>query len=578
MPETRTLPIPAAHREFIIKVNGEVVPREQQLLGIYITKTVNRIAAARLIYLDGAAASSDFPLSNKDTLIPGQSVEVLAGTDKEPISLFQGIIVRQQLKLRDHTAPQLILECRHPAVKLTIGRKNAYYFDKTDSDIIGELLKKAKVESEVESTSVRHPQQVQYHSTDWDFLLARAETNGQLVFTNDRRVKIKAPVFNGKPVCTLTFGSTILEFDAEMDARSQYGAVQSWSWDAAQQNLLTKEAQEPKVQTAGNLSSKKLAEVLGLDYYRLQHAAIDEAEAQAWANAQWLKSQMSKINGRVKCEGIATVNPGDIVTLAGVGDRYNGNVFVTGVRQDFDLVQGWKTHIQFGNVDKWLSTEQTTSSPPALVPGISGLQIGVVVSNEDPDGEYRVRVKMPLVNNEEDGTWARVAAIDAGQERGFFLRPEVGDEVILGFLNDDPRQAVVLGMLHSSAKAAPLEGSDDNHEKVYQSRSKMKIYFQDEKKIMQLETPAGNKVILSEEDKAVKLEDQNGNKITMNKDGIQIESSKALVLKAGTEVKLESSTACNLKSGTDLKLEGAAGATLSSTATTTIKGGLVQIN
>ena len=136
---------------------------------------------------------------------------------------------------------------------------------------------------------------------------------------------------------------------------------------------------------------------------------------------------------------------------------------------------------------------------------------------------------MPLVNNDEDGAWARVASLDAGNERGFFFRPEIGDEVALGFLNDDPRQAVILGMLPSSAKAAPLPGSDDNHEKVYQSRSKMKLYFNDEKKVLRLETPAGNKIVLSEDEKV-------------------------------------------------LKLEGAASAEISSSATTKLKGSLVQIN
>ena len=352
------------------------------------------------------------------------------------------------------------------------------------------------------------------------------------------------------------------------------------TWDAAQQSLLEKEAADPNLNAPGNLSSDELAAVMALDYYRLQHVAVSEDEAQAWADAQWLKSQMSKLSGRVKCEGIASVNPGDIVTLSGMGDRYNGNVFVTGVRHDFDLVQGWKTHIQFGNVEKWLAEEHNIAAPPAaaLLPGVNGLQIGVVVSNEDPDGEHRVRVKMPLVNDEEDGTWARVAAVDAGHERGFFFRPEIGDEVVLGFLNDDPRQAVILGMLHSSAKASPLQGSDDNHEKVYQSRSKMKIYLDDEKKVMQLETPAGNKLTLSEEDKAIKIEDQNDNKITMTQDGIKIESSKAIELKAGTELTIESGTSLSAKGGTDLKLEGTSGAEFSSTATTKVKGSLVQIN
>jgi uncharacterized protein involved in type VI secretion and phage assembly len=140
---------------------------------------------------------------------------------------------------------------------------------------------------------------------------------------------------------------------------------------------------------------------------------------------------------------------------------------------------------------------------------VSGLQIGVVVSNEDPDGEHRVRVKMPTVNNDDEGTWARVASLDAGNKRGFFFRPEIDDEVIIGFLNDDPRHAVILGMLHSSAKPAPLDGKDDNHEKVYQSRSEMKWYLNDERKIMTFETPAGNKISLDEDGTKIHIEDQN---------------------------------------------------------------------
>ena len=580
MPEERTLPISAEHREFTVKVAGEAVSREQQLLSVHITKSANRISTARLVYLDGAASSSDFPLSNSDTFIPGSEIEIVAGAGSDPVSLFKGIVIRQNLKVRQNTGSQLVVECRHNAVKLSVGRKNAYYFDQTDSDIIDTLLQASSISADVESTSVTHKQQVQYNATDWDFLITRAEANGKLVFTNDDTVTVKAPTFDGDAVCTLLFGATILEMDMEIDARLQYADVKSVSWDSAQQSLLEKEAVDPGVSGPGNFKSDDLAGVVGLPHYQLQHATVNEEEAQAWADAQWLKSKMSMVSGRVKCEGISTVNPGDMVTLSGVGDRCNGNVFVTGVRHDLDMVQGWKTHIQFGNTGNWLAEEQGVSAAKAsaLLPGVNGLQIGVVVSNEDPDGEDRVRVKMPLVNNEEDGAWARVASLDAGNERGFFFRPEIDDEVVLGFLNDDPRQAVILGMLHSSAKPAPLTGSDDNHEKGYQSRSKMKIYFDDDKKIMEFSTPAGNTMTMSEEDTAIKIVDQNGNKIEMTADGIIIESSKAIALKAGTEVKMESGTSCSVKGGTDLKLEGASGTELSSSAITKVKGSLLQLN
>jgi uncharacterized protein involved in type VI secretion and phage assembly len=136
----------------------------------------------------------------------------------------------------------------------------------------------------------------------------------------------------------------------------------------------------------------------------------------------------------------------------------------------------------------------------------------------------------------------------------------------------------MLGMLHSSAKAAPLPGSDDNHEKLYKSRSGMRLYFNDDKKLLVLDTPAGNSLSLSEADQAAVLADQNGNKITLDANGITIESAKALKLKAGSELTVESATALSLKGGSELKLEGSAGAELSSSATTKLSGALVQIN
>jgi Rhs element Vgr protein len=562
-----------------VKASGEAVPREHHLVSATVVKSVNRIASARLVYVDGAASAGDFPLSNAPTFLPGTEVEVSAGAGDDPATLFVGVVVKQSLKVRDHTAPQLVIECRHKAVRLTVGRRSAYYFDQTDGDVIESLLGDAGLDADVARTTVTHAQQVQYACTDWDYLLARAEANGLVVLTNGAGVAVKAPAL-GAAATTLQFGATVLEMDAELDARDQYAAVQSATWDAAQQSVVTRDATDPGLAGPGNVASADLADVVGLPHLPLATAAIGEDEAQAWADAAWLKSRLAKATGRLKCEGIGTIDPGDAVTLAGLGDRFNGDVVVTGVRHDFDLVQGWKTHVQFGGTAPWFADERRVSAPAAgaLLPAVGGLQIGVVVGNEDPGGEHRVRVRMPLVSPGADGTWARVAAPDAGDDRGFFFRPEIGDEVVLGFLDDDPRQAVVLGMLHSSAKPAPLAGSDDNHEKGYQSRAKMKLYLNDEKKVIKLETPAGNTITLSEDEKAVTIADQNGNSIAMTTDGITIESAKALTLKAGTEVKLESGTAFSAKGGTELKLEGTSGAELSSTAVTKVKGSLLQLN
>ena len=580
MPEQRSLPIQQQHREFTVKVNDREVERSEQLLGVTLSKNVNRISSARLMYLDGSASVSDFPLSNSALFIPGSEIEILAGTDNELTSLFKGIVVSQSLKIRENASPQLVVECRHKAVVLSVGRKNAYFYDQSDSEIIDFILSNAEISGNIEQTDAQHKQLVQYYATDWDFIMMRAEANGKLVYTNSDEIEMKAPDFSGKPVCSLHFGSTILEMDTEIDARNQYAGVKGVAWDSAQQSLLEKDANDPLISGPGNLSSSELSSTVNLEYLRLQHTSISESEAQSWADAFWIKSQLSKVNGRIKCEGIGSVNPGDMVTICGVGERYNGDVFITGVRHDFDLVQGWKTHLQFGNTSSLFADEHIVEAQKAaaLVPGINGLQPGIVVSNEDPDGEHRVRVRMPLINNNEDGIWARMASLDAGSSRGFFFRPEIGDEVVLGFMDDDPRYPIILGMLHSSSKEPPLTGSDSNHEKVYQSRSKMKLYFNDDTKVLRIETPAGNKITLSDDEKLLRLEDQNSNKIEMSGDGITIESAKALELKAGTNLKISADSSVEIKSTSSIKMEGNGSVEVKSSGNTTIKGSILMLN
>jgi Rhs element Vgr protein len=578
MSDARSLPIAGEHREFTVKVNGEVLPREHQLLAVTINLVVNRIASARLVYLDGSAAASDFPLSNSELLTPGKTLEILGGSGSQLDSLFKGIVVRQSVKVRASSAPQLVIECRHAALRMHAQRSNGSYFDQSDSDVIETLVGRANVSADVASTSLKHKQLVQFQTSDWDFLLARAQANGLLVWPDADKLIVKQPLATAEPRCTLLFGATLLEFDADLDARTQFSAVRSVSWDPAQQSVREVDGVAPALTGPGNLAGDDLAAVAAAEALQLRNTSIGEAEAQAWANSEWWLSRVNKVSGRGKCEGIGNVKPGDMVNLAGVGARFNGKVFVTGVRQDYDTQQGWKTHLQFGGLSKLPVEEMSAPAAGGLLARVAGLQVGVVVSNEDPDGEERVRVRQPLVDKDGDGIWARVASLDAGKERGFFFRPEVGDEVVLGFLDEDPRHGVILGMLHSSALPAPMQGADDNHQKGYVSRAGMKLTFDDENKVVVLETPAGNSVTLSEKDKSIVLACQNGNSISLNADGIAIESAKALTFKAGTEAKMESGTSFGVKGGTELKLEGSTQAELSSSAVTVVKGGMVQIN
>lgn len=564
-----------------ISSGGTEISNTYHVLSVIVSREVNRIPSATIIIIDGDPAAQTFEISNKAEFEPGKEIEIKLGYQSSEETVFKGIVVKHSIKTRK-TNSLLIIECRDKAAKMTAACKSNYFKEITDSDVMEQLIDTYGLEKDVEATSIEHKQLVQYNCSDWDFMLCRADVNGLLCIASNGKLSIKKPNFSGAAVLTVQYGATVHELDAEIDARLQYKTVKGTMWNYTDQELLSDvEAEEPSVPTAGNLDGATLADVLGEDEFVLYHSGkIEEPELQQWVNAKMMKHRLAKIRGQVKIDGTAAVSPGQIIELLGVGERFEGKLFVTAVRQQYEN-GNWQTNIQFGINPEWFVQTFEVQQPMAgaLLPAIEGLQIGIVTKLEsDPDGEDRIMVRIPVIHKNDEGAWCRVSSLDAGKERGMFFRPEINDEVIVGFINNDPRHGVVLGMLNSSAMPAHLTASDDNHEKGYQSRSKMKMIFNDEKKSINIETPGGHKVLIDEDQKKIHLEDMNGNKITMNEDGITIESIKDIKIKAAADMKMEGGSNVNLKGGSQTKVEGGSGAEISSGGTTTVKGSTVNLN
>ncbi|MGQ3678461.1 type VI secretion system tip protein VgrG [Tenacibaculum discolor] len=564
---------------FKILIEGEELSKQYEVKNITVSKEVNKIPTAQIVLIDGDASERDFKLSNEELLIPGKEIEITAGYHSDEETIFKGIVIKHNLRIRASSA-QLIVECKDEAVKMTVGRKSKYFYESTDSDIFEEIIGKYSLSKDVETTNYNHAELVQYNASDWDFVVSRAQANGKLCFVDDGTITIAKPNVSQAEIETVTFGGSLLDFDAEIDARHQVKKVAAYSWNHADQEVIEIEGKDPNVSLNGNLSVSDLNKTIGLESMELRHGGVvTDTELQDWADAKWLFQQLAKVRGRVKFQGIPSVKPNTILKLEGVGDRFNGNVYVTGV-QHVISEGNWVANAQFGLSTEWFSETFEISAKPAsgLLPAIQGLQVGIVSQlEEDPDGEDRILVQIPIVNNEEEGIWCRVASPDAGENRGIFFRPEIGDEVIVGFINEDPNDAIVLGMLHSSAKPSPITATDDNHEKGIVTRSEMKVLFDDDKKIITIETPAGKIISLDEDEGAITIEDDNSNIITINSDGILMESAGDISLKASGDVNIEG-TNVSIAANAEFKAEGSAGAEVSTSAIAVLKGSLVQIN
>lgn len=574
---------------FSLLINDTALDPSIDVFSVSVIKETNRIPVAKISIRDGEASERNFAISNQEELIPGKKIKIKIGRDGDDTQIFKGVIVKHAIRVRENGNTELLLECRDESVKMTIGRHSRYFENMKDSQVYDDLIGRyAGLESDPEETPLTHKELVQHQVTDWDFMLLRAEANGQLVNVNDGAIKISKPDTEADPVLQVTYGTSILEFEAEMDARTQWKSVKATAWDYAGQQLFEADSSEASLAEPGNVSGSELADTINLENFEMHHSGhLLEQELQDWVNGMMLRSRLSKVRGRAKVEGFSGIKPGDMVKLEGVGDRFKGNAYVTAVKHEMGH-GSWDTHIQFGlDPERYAHHHKDISDlqSAGLAGAIHGLHVGKVVQLEnDPDGEHRILVKIPVIDNNAQGIWTRVASLDAGSGRGAFFRPEIDDEVIVGFINDDPRHAVMLGMLHSSAKPAPITAQDTNHEKGFTTRSNMRIHFNDDTKTITIDTPAGNSIKLDEQGQKIEVADQNQNKVTLSSTGVKIESPTNIEITAGANLTLSAGASLSvggvslsIKADGNVSMEGAV-TKISAQGITEIKGSIVKIN
>jgi Rhs element Vgr protein len=567
--------------QYTIRSDGEEIMQTDKLKSILILNEANRIPRAQLVFLDGEVSKQDFKLSNLDFFKPGRMVEIGLGYEGDVNPVFRGLIIKHGIRITDSNASYLEIECKHEAVRLTFNKKNQFFYDVSDGEALGQLLEETNLKYTINGLSeFTHSQLVQYECTTWDFMLSRADVNGHLLLFNNEELTIAAPSMEGKTQLDCHYGLNVISFHAEIGGEGQSSDIKSKTWSSAEQDLVVTNGKQDFTNQIGNIKSDDLARAVNGDSFLLQHSAnLPEDELTTWANSRATKNELSMVRGNVRIRGISNVFPGDTIRLKGFGDRFTGKAYVTGVRHEVSN-GNWTTSLQFGLTSAWHSQQKDFHALPAagMLPAVKGLLIGVVTQLEnDPEKEYRIKVRIPMISNEEEGIWAQLANGYAGDNYGTFFLPEIGDEVIVSFLNEDPRKPVILGMLHSSAKPSPIPLTDDNHQKAIISRSNIKIIWDDDKNSITISTPGGNQIKLDDEGGEIHISDAHQNSVKMDDQGITIHSGKDLILKANQNIDLEGMDISSKAHGR-FSAEGGAGAEVKTNAIAVIKGSLVRIN
>jgi len=570
-----------------ITSNGKAMDMAYQVLSIDIVREVNRIPYAQLTLIDGDAAKGTFPISDSGFFDPGKPVEIKLRIEGKPASektVFKGLVVAQSVEAENLNSV-LTVDLKDEAVKLTQTPRSQVFVKLSDDQVVKKLIQTQGLKAgQIAATQPSHEEIVQYGCTDWDFILSRADVNGLLVCVVDGSISLQKIKLGSAAKSTFVYGiDEIYAFEIEANAQGQYGEVSSLGWDIKNQKLsAAKKGKDAKL-SPGNLNGGTLAKAVGGASRVLAcPAPAQPEELQSWSDATLARSRLGLVRGRISVPGLTGLKLLDTIEIKSIGKHFNGKALLTGWRHRV-TEQGWITDLRLGLAADWFSSRPDVAAKPAagLLPPVGGLHIGIVAGfEEDPEKEFRLKVTVPALGDGQPALWARLASPDAGKGRGFFFRPEPGDEVVLGFFNDDPRQPVVVGALYGSVNAPPKGFetlSDKNNLKGLVTKKGTVIGFDDKddgKAAVYIETANKNKILLDDEAKSISLTDQHGNAITLDENGITIKSAKDLnfevagnlAVKCDGDTKLESSGKVEVTSSADLTLEASGNAVIKGSA------------
>ena len=603
MSQTITKPKDSVNRVISsqIVINNIDITNDFKIQKILTFKEINKISRAKIQFFGGNANQNSFEESEKSIFNPGNQIEIKLGYDQKNSTVFKGIIDKHSIVLKNGYQKQksnsiLVIECVDKSILLTNKYTSEVYQNKSDSQIIKSILQKINgLFFSVDSTEIVNAVFPKYNIDDWSFIVKRAKRNGFVVINSDNNLIIKKPELDkGNSILDISNSGATISFEAKLDSSQQYNEVKLSSYDQFSNKKISKTSSNPiEIVENNKVSGKILSALTSPKKIEIDlPQEIESNELKTLADSMITDSRVKRITGSAKFKGVPFIEVGSTVNFLGFGNNFDGNVYVTGVNQE--LEDGYfLTEISFGLKEDFFS-ESNFINKNNLVGNISGLHIGKVTEiDNDPKNQFRIKVMIPALSDNNDGVWAKLSTLYTTNNGGVLFIPEIGSQVILSFVADDPRHPIILGTLYNNNQKPNKKILKENNFKSIITKNNLKLEFDDGDKKITISSPKGNSIVLNEKNNEITIIDQNKNSIKTSSNGIEIFSRKDINIKSGGSIDISSSNKLNLKSNSNLNLSGSninnsarikfsangsANSEIKSSGVTTVKGSIVQIN
>lgn len=331
-----------------IEIDGQPLERVALGLGaLTVTESVDGLAALELRlsnWVSTPQGDAEFAFDAGSALALGSAVRVLAGVAGEQEVIFAGRVSCLEAGAGERLPPLLVVRAEDRLMAARLARRSHVYTDLSLGDLAQQIGQNLGLTVEARELPNVNATFAQFNESDLAFLrrvLARYDCSLRIV---GESLRVASRVDRGEMI-ELALYSQLRQVHIVADLAHQATRVTVSGWDAMQGAAFNEEATGTQL---GAGQGRSGAELLQQHFgERSEHLAAfacrDANEARALAQAAFDQRARRFLTIRGTVEGNNRLRAGSLVTLSGLGARFDNSYEVAEVKHRFDLAEGYQT-------------------------------------------------------------------------------------------------------------------------------------------------------------------------------------------------------------------------------------------
>ena len=469
--------------------------------------------------------------SSKEWL--GESIVVKAANTP----IFVGVVTNVQLHREGSDFGCIIVSGYSATYRMETAHSCFSWNDRTIGDVVKKLCEQAKVQLELNPAFKETKDFIcQYEESDFDFIRRLAHQYQEWMYFDGTKLIFGKPRKLADPI-RLEYGTTLSSLDIGLQTLARSEQVFSYHSGADREmQRMTPDLAYGHDKLAGEafraslgMFSKparqhalpRVSNDTELDNYTGRKQAAETAETH-YITAE---SQVPTL----RVGSVISLYSSFLERVGNLSEESLGNFIIIEITHE--VSQGSYYKNRFKAIP---ATIKALPSPKVRMP-LAETQMATVLSNADPDGKGRVRVRMNWQTDGMQTGWVRVMTPDGGSSsdvksnRGFVFIPEVGDQVLLGFRHGDPARPYVMGSLFNGVTGSG--GFAANHKKSLTTRSGSTVTFDDTAHTILLQTTRANKIFVDELNGTITI--SSAEEVNVNTKNVNINASENMNVNVG---------------------------------------------